>query len=34
VVEKDNPRKQLLDFLADHRGEAGIVYCLSRKQGR
>jgi ATP-dependent DNA helicase RecQ len=32
VVERDNPRKQLLDFLADHRGEAGIVYCLSRKK--
>jgi ATP-dependent DNA helicase RecQ len=32
VVERDNPRKQLLDFLADHRGEAGIVYCLSRRK--
>jgi ATP-dependent DNA helicase RecQ len=32
VVERDNPRRQLLDFLADHRGEAGIVYCLSRKK--
>ena len=32
IVERDNPRKQLLDFLADHRGEAGIVYCLSRKK--
>ncbi|HEX8961525.1 MAG TPA: RecQ family ATP-dependent DNA helicase, partial [Rhodocyclaceae bacterium] len=32
VVERDNPRKQLLGFLADHRGEAGIVYCLSRKK--
>ncbi|CAG0963999.1 ATP-dependent DNA helicase RecQ [Rhodocyclaceae bacterium] len=32
VVERDNPRKQLLAFLADHRGEAGIVYCLSRKK--
>jgi len=27
-----SPRKQLLAFLADHRGEAGIVYCLSRKK--
>ena len=32
VVEKNNPRLQLLDFLAGHRGEAGIVYCLSRRK--
>ncbi|HEX5391992.1 MAG TPA: DNA helicase RecQ [Rhodocyclaceae bacterium] len=32
VVERDNPKKQLQAFLADHRGEAGIVYCLSRKK--
>ncbi len=32
VVEKDNPRRQLLGFLAEHRKEAGIVYCLSRKK--
>ncbi|MQY51198.1 DNA helicase RecQ [Rhodocyclus gracilis] len=32
VVERDNPRRQLLDFLAGRRGEAGIVYCLSRKK--
>jgi len=32
VVEKDNPRQQLLAFLQDHRGEAGIVYCLSRRK--
>jgi ATP-dependent DNA helicase RecQ len=32
VVERDNPRRQLLDFLAGQRGEAGIVYCLSRKK--
>ncbi|MEW5887926.1 MAG: DNA helicase RecQ [Pseudomonadota bacterium] len=32
VVEKDNPRRQLLHFLSGHRGEAGIVYCLSRKK--
>jgi ATP-dependent DNA helicase RecQ len=32
VVEKDNPRRQLLDFLRNHRGDAGIVYCLSRKK--
>jgi ATP-dependent DNA helicase RecQ len=32
VVEKDNPRRQLLRFLEGHRNEAGIVYCLSRKK--
>jgi len=32
VVEKDNARKQLLGFLAGRKGQAGIVYCLSRKK--
>ncbi len=32
VVERDNPRRQLLDFLAGHRRDAGIVYCLSRRK--
>jgi ATP-dependent DNA helicase RecQ len=32
IVERDNPRRQLLAFLADHRGAAGIVYCLSRRK--
>ncbi len=33
VVEKGNARKQLLDFVrAEHPGDAGIVYCLSRKK--
>ncbi len=33
VVEKDDPRRQLLRFLRDeHEGEAGIVYCQSRKK--
>jgi ATP-dependent DNA helicase RecQ len=33
VVERDNPRAQLLAFLrASHPGESGIVYCLSRKK--
>ena len=32
VVEKDNAKKQLLGFLAGRRGQAGIVYCLSRKK--
>ncbi|MDY7218119.1 DNA helicase RecQ [Denitrificimonas sp. JX-1] len=31
IAPKDNPRKQLLDFLAQRKGDAGIVYCLSRK---
>ncbi|MGB8053104.1 MAG: RecQ family ATP-dependent DNA helicase, partial [Azonexus sp.] len=32
VVEKDNARKQLLAFLTGRKGQAGIVYCLSRKK--
>ena len=32
VVQKDNARRQLLDFLRGHRGEAGIVYCMSRRK--
>jgi ATP-dependent DNA helicase RecQ len=32
VVQKDNALRQLRDFLAGHRGEAGIVYCLSRNK--
>ncbi len=31
VEAKQNAKKQLLDFLEDHRGESGIVYSLSRK---
>ena len=32
VAHKDNPRRQLVDFLASHAGESGIVYCLSRRK--
>jgi ATP-dependent DNA helicase RecQ len=33
IVEKDNARSQLLRFIRDeHEGEAGIVYCGSRKK--
>jgi len=33
VTSKANEKQQLLDFLdAEHEGEAGIVYCLSRKR--
>ena len=33
IVEKDEPRKQLLRFLRDeHDGDAGIVYCQTRKK--
>jgi ATP-dependent DNA helicase RecQ len=31
VKPKNNTSKQLLDFLADRKGESGIVYCLSRR---
>ncbi len=31
ISEKDNPRRQLLEFLkSEHEGDAGIIYCLSR----
>ncbi|HVY63852.1 MAG TPA: DNA helicase RecQ [Gammaproteobacteria bacterium] len=32
VRSKTDARRQLLDFLQGHRGEAGIVYCLSRNK--
>ena len=33
IVPKSNARQQLLGFLdAEHRGHAGIVYCLSRRK--
>ncbi|MDE1950973.1 MAG: RecQ family ATP-dependent DNA helicase, partial [Burkholderiales bacterium] len=33
IVEKDDPRRQLLRFIRDeHEGDAGIVYCQSRKK--
>ena len=32
VVQKENGKRQLLDFLREHRDEAGIVYCLSRRK--
>ena len=32
VLEKSDGRRQLQDFLRAHQGEAGIVYCLSRRK--
>ncbi len=33
IVDKDDARRQLLRFITDeHPGEAGIVYCLSRRK--
>ncbi|WP_129360996.1 MULTISPECIES: DNA helicase RecQ [Micrococcaceae] len=33
ITEKNNARQQLLDMIrAEHDGDAGIVYCLSRKR--
>jgi ATP-dependent DNA helicase RecQ len=32
IVQKDNPRRQLLHFLSHHPGASGIVYCLSRRK--
>ncbi|TNM66654.1 DNA helicase RecQ [Aliirhizobium smilacinae] len=30
IVERNQPRQQLLQFLSRHKGASGIVYCLSR----
>jgi ATP-dependent DNA helicase RecQ len=32
VVQKDNGKRQLRDFLRGHEGEAGIVYAMSRRK--
>ena len=32
IAARNDEREQLLAFLKDHQGEAGIVYCLSRKK--
>ena len=33
IVQKQNAKQQLLNFIrAEHEGDAGIVYCLSRKK--
>jgi ATP-dependent DNA helicase RecQ len=32
VAPRQNARRQLLDFLDGHRGEAGVIYCLSRRK--
>ena len=33
IVQKQNPRQQLLRFIrTEHLGDAGIVYCMSRKK--
>jgi ATP-dependent DNA helicase RecQ len=32
IVEKTDSRRQLLAFLAEHTGEAGIVYCGTRRK--
>ncbi|SOE20452.1 ATP-dependent DNA helicase RecQ [Spirosomataceae bacterium TFI 002] len=32
VRPKINPKKQLIQFVSQHKGKSGIVYCLSRKK--
>jgi len=33
IVEKNDPRRQLLDFVKnEHAGDAGVIYCMSRKK--
>jgi ATP-dependent DNA helicase RecQ len=31
VKQKNQPKQQVLEFIANHRDESGIIYCLSRK---
>jgi ATP-dependent DNA helicase RecQ len=31
IAERDNARRQLLQFLGEHTGHSGIVYCFTRK---
>ena len=32
VRPKQNAKKQLIKFIKDHKGQSGIIYCLSRKK--
>ncbi len=32
VVQKEGPRRQLLNFMKEHSDETGIIYCFSRQQ--
>lgn len=32
IIQKTEAKKQIIEFLAEHRDESGIVYCLSRKK--
>ncbi len=32
VMQRDNANRQLMGFLTAHKGQSGIVYCLSRKK--
>jgi len=32
IREKNDPRKQLIEYLQEHKDDSGIVYCLSRKR--
>ena len=32
ICEKTNPDRQVVDFISQHKGESGIVYCFSKKQ--
>ncbi|QPC87517.1 DNA helicase RecQ [Mesorhizobium sp. NBSH29] len=32
IAEKDDPRRQLMAFLQEHKDESGIVYCLSKRK--
>lgn len=31
IIQRDNPRKQILSLLSEHAGESGIIYCSTRK---
>ena len=32
ATRRDDARKQLMNFIAEHRGQSGIVYCMSKRK--
>ena len=32
IIPKETPNKQLVEFLIQHKNEAGVIYCMSRNK--